>query len=109
MSDPKLTRINKFLSEIGFCSRREADKLIEQGRVKINGEVPLMGTKITNEDKVSVNGKVVHRHKKKKMVYMNSLLKVLKMFRVMREMLFLLAQFMARIMKRILFIRDLAL
>ena len=69
MSDPKLTRINKFLSEIGFCSRRAADKLIEQGRVKINGEVPLMGTKITNEDEVSVNGKVVHRPKKKKMVY----------------------------------------
>ena len=69
MSDLKLTRINKFLSEIGFCSRRAADKLIEQGRVKINGEVPLMGTKITNEDKVSVNGKVVYRPKKKKMVY----------------------------------------
>ena len=69
MSDPKLTRINKFLSEIGFCSRREADKLIEQGRVKINGEVPLMGTKITDEDKVSVNGKAVYRTKKKKMVY----------------------------------------
>ena len=69
MSDLKLTRINKFLSEIGFCSRRAADKLIEQGRVKINGEVPLMGTKITNEDEVSVNGKVVHRPKKKKMVY----------------------------------------
>ena len=69
MSDPKLTRINKFLSEIGFCSRRAADKLIEQGRVKINGEVPLMGTKVSDEDKVSVNGKVVHRPKKKKMVY----------------------------------------
>ena len=55
MSDPKLTRINKFLSEIGFCSRRAADKLIEQGKVKINGEVPLMGTKITNEDEVSGN------------------------------------------------------
>ena len=69
MSDPKFTRINKFLSEIGFCSRRAADKLIEQGRVKINGEVPLMGTKVSDEDEVSVNGKVVHRPKKKKMVY----------------------------------------
>ncbi|SVD40155.1 uncharacterized protein METZ01_LOCUS393009, partial [marine metagenome] len=69
MSDPKLTRINKFLSEIGFCSRRAADKLIEQGRVKINGEVPLTGTKITDEDKVSLNGKVVYRTKKKKMIY----------------------------------------
>jgi len=69
MSDTNLTRINKFLSEIGYCSRRAADKLIEQGRVKINGEVPEMGTKISAEDEVSVNGKVVHRAKKKKMVY----------------------------------------
>lgn len=69
MSEEKLTRINKFLSEIGYCSRRAADKLIEQGRVKINGEVPLMGTKISEKDEVSVNGKVVHRAKNKKMVY----------------------------------------
>jgi len=69
MSEQKLTRINKFLSEIGYCSRRAADKLIEQGRVKINGEVPLMGTKISDADEVSVNGKVVHRVKKKKKVY----------------------------------------
>jgi 23S rRNA pseudouridine2604 synthase len=69
MSDTNLTRINKFLSEIGYCSRRAADKLIEQGRVKINGEIPEMGTKISAEDEVSVNGKLVQRAKKKKMVY----------------------------------------
>jgi len=69
MSDISLTRINKFLSEIGYCSRRGADKLIEQGRVKINGMVPEMGTKISDEDEVSVNEKVVHRAKKKKMIY----------------------------------------
>lgn len=69
MNDTNLTRINKFLSEIGYCSRRAADKLIEQGRVKINGEVPEMGTKISADDEVSVNGKLVHRAKKKKMVY----------------------------------------
>ena len=69
MEENKLTRINKFLSEIGYCSRRAADKLIDQGRVKINGEIPLMGTKVSNEDQVSVNGKVVYRAKKKKMVY----------------------------------------
>ena len=69
MREEKLTRINKFLSEIGYCSRRAADRLIDQGRVKINGEVALMGTKISDEDEVSVNGKVVHRAKKKKMVY----------------------------------------
>ncbi len=69
MQEKKITRINKFLSEIGFCSRREADKLIDQGRIKINGEIPLMGTKITDEDQVSVNGKVVRRAKKKKGIY----------------------------------------
>ena len=69
MEENKLTRINKFLSEIGYCSRRAADKLIDQGRVKINGKIPLMGTKVSDEDEVSVNGKVVHRARKKKMVY----------------------------------------
>ena len=69
MQENKLTRINKFLSEIGYCSRRAADKLIEQGRVKINGETPLIGTKVSDEDEVSVNGQVVRRAKKKKMVY----------------------------------------
>ena len=69
MEENKLTRINKFLSEIGYCSRRAADKLIDQGRVKINGETPLIGTKVSDEDEVSVNGKVVHRARKKKMVY----------------------------------------
>ena len=70
MSTTELTRINKYLSEIGFCSRREADKLIEQGRVTINGEVPEMGTKISEEDEVRVNGKLVSQPEKKKMVYL---------------------------------------
>ncbi len=54
-----LVRINKYLSEIGFCSRREADKLIEENRVTINGKVPEMGTKISSNDKVCVDGKPV--------------------------------------------------
>ena len=70
MVEKKIIRINKFLSEIGYCSRREADKLIEQGRVTINGEVPEMGTKISSEDQVCVNGKRVFHPKKKKMVYL---------------------------------------
>ena len=45
MSDPKLTRINKYLSEQGFCSRRAADKLIEQRRVTINGRISENGHK----------------------------------------------------------------
>jgi 23S rRNA pseudouridine2604 synthase len=51
------TRINKYLSEIGYCSRRAADKLIEEGRVTINGKVPEMGTKVMPGDEVSVDGK----------------------------------------------------
>ena len=70
MSTTELTRINKYLSEIDFCSRREADKLIEQGRITINGEVTEMGTKISEEDEVRVNGKLVSKPKKKKMVYL---------------------------------------
>ena len=69
MSETKQTRINKYLSEIGYCSRRAADKLIEQGRVTINGEIPEMGTKISPGDEVRVNGKPVGG-KSKKRVYL---------------------------------------
>lgn len=67
--EENLTRINKFLSETGFCSRREADKLIDQGRVTINGIVPEMGTKIGPEDEVRVDGKLV-REKKEQRIYL---------------------------------------
>lgn len=59
MEAKKQTRINKYLSEVGYCSRRAADKLIEQGRVTINGRVPEMGTKITEGDEVHVNGELI--------------------------------------------------
>lgn len=55
----QLKRINKFLSEVGYCSRREADKLIDAGRVTINGSVPEMGTKIAPNDVVCVDGKEI--------------------------------------------------
>ncbi|MCF7561103.1 23S rRNA pseudouridine(2604) synthase RluF [Sabulilitoribacter multivorans] len=58
-----LKRINKFLSEVGYCSRREADKLIEAGRVTINGVVPEMGTKIAPNDLVAVDGKEIKNNK----------------------------------------------
>ena len=63
------TRINKFLSESGFCSRREADKLLEEGRITINGIVPEMGTKVSINDEVRVDGKLV-REKRDKPVYL---------------------------------------
>ncbi|MBW7866866.1 MAG: pseudouridine synthase [Brumimicrobium sp.] len=53
------TRINKYLSEIGYCSRRQADKLIEEQRVTINGQIPALGTKVKENDSVEVDGKVV--------------------------------------------------
>jgi 23S rRNA pseudouridine2604 synthase len=55
----KQTRINKYLSEVGYCSRRAADKLIDQGRVTINGQVPEMGTKVVDGDDIRVDGEAV--------------------------------------------------
>lgn len=65
MQDPKQTRINKYLSEAGYCSRRAADKLIDQGRVTINGVVPEMGTKITEGDEVRVDGHLIEEPQEK--------------------------------------------
>lgn len=65
MLEKKITRLNKYLSEVGYCSRREADKLIDQGRVTINGEVPEMGTKVTPDDIVRVNGELINQPKEK--------------------------------------------
>lgn len=53
------TRVNKYLSQAGFCSRREADKLLEQGRVSINGDPIEMGTKVKTGDQVFVDGNLV--------------------------------------------------
>ena|SRR6218665_37135 len=63
------TRINKFLSESGYCSRREADKLLEQGRITINGILPEMGTKVSADDEIRVDGKLI-REKREKPVYL---------------------------------------
>ena len=60
-----LKRINKYLSEIGFCSRREADKLIDSGRVLINGKKAEMGAKVSSDDKVIVNGELLKPTKNK--------------------------------------------
>lgn len=59
-------RLNKYISDSGFCSRREADKLIEKGRVTINGKVPELGTKVSVGDKVCVNGHVIKEVAKNK-------------------------------------------
>ena len=59
MTDPRGTRINKYLSESGYCSRRAADKLIEASRVAINGTPAVMGSRVSSTDHVSVDGKPV--------------------------------------------------
>ena len=64
----KQTRINKYLSEVGYCSRRTADKLIDQGRVTINGKVPEMGTKIIPGDEVRVDGELISEPKEKQQI-----------------------------------------
>ena len=53
------TRINKYLSEIGLCSRREADRWIEQGRVTINGKKPEIGARVTKRSVIRVNGQII--------------------------------------------------
>lgn len=64
-----LVRINKFLSEQGICSRRAADKFLEQGRITIDGEIPLMGTKIGPHNEVRLDGKIVS-HAQKEFTYL---------------------------------------
>jgi 23S rRNA pseudouridine2604 synthase len=61
MDTNDLIRINKYLTEIGYCSRRGADKLIDEGRVTINGKLPELGTKIAPNDVVCVDGKPVSK------------------------------------------------
>lgn len=60
MSDGNGIRLNKFISDSGYCSRREADKLIEQNRVTINGKPSELGTRILPGDEVRVDGKRIH-------------------------------------------------
>ncbi len=64
MAGENLTRLNKYLSEVGYCSRRKADTLIEQGRVTVNGMIPEMGTKVHTGDEVRVNGELIVAPKK---------------------------------------------
>ena len=59
------TRINKYLSEVGYCSRRRADKLIEKGKVTINGNIPEIGTKVEAGDRVEVEGQIIEKSARK--------------------------------------------
>jgi 23S rRNA pseudouridine2604 synthase len=56
MEENTAVRINKYLSEIGYCSRRAADKLIDAGRITVNGNPVEMGMKVTKSDLIAVDG-----------------------------------------------------
>ena len=64
------TRINKYLSELGYCSRRVADRLIKEGKVTINGKIPEMGSKVDEDDQVEVEGQKIEKSTKQKYIYL---------------------------------------
>ena len=64
------TRINKYLSEAGFCSRRAADILIEERKVTINGEITEIGSKVEECDQVKVQGQKIIKSDKQKNIYL---------------------------------------
>jgi len=59
-------RINKYLSEVGFCSRRKADDYISDSRVYINGVPAVLGSKVNIEDEITVDGEIIQYREKKK-------------------------------------------
>lgn len=69
MAEEKV-RINKFLSQSGYCSRREADSLIKQQRILINGAFASMGQQVGLQDQVTVDGEVVQQKTNKKKIYL---------------------------------------
>tara|TARA_A100001388_G_scaffold152215_1_gene113117 strand:- start:541 stop:1263 length:723 start_codon:yes stop_codon:yes gene_type:complete len=64
------TRLNKYLSEVGYCSRRVADRLIKEGKVSINGKIPEIGTKVEEGDQVEVKGQKIEKSTKQKNIYL---------------------------------------
>lgn len=68
---PEGVRINKYMSEAGFCSRREADRLIESGKVYINGEKAVCGDRVTAQDEVKVDGETIQCHEEPVMLIYN--------------------------------------
>lgn len=67
MSEP--VRLNKYLGQIGFCSRRQADKFIEQGRIKVDGQLPELGQKVLPEVDITFDGKKIDQQKDER-IYM---------------------------------------
>ena len=66
--NPTKKRLNKFISETGICSRRGADKLIEEGKVLVNGEIPELGSRVDETDIITIDGNPLTQ--KEKYVYL---------------------------------------
>lgn len=64
-------RINKYLSASGYCSRREADRLLAEGRITIDGETAVLGSKVCPGQKVCVNGRMIQNSETKILIAMN--------------------------------------
>lgn len=64
-------RLNKFLSDAGYCSRREADRLIDAGKVMVNNKPALMGQKVSKQDIVTVNGNKITREEEQIIIAFN--------------------------------------
>ena len=64
-------RLNKYISETGACSRREADKWIEAGRVTCNGMRAVLGHKVQDGDEVRVDGELIGAKKKQIYIALN--------------------------------------
>ncbi len=71
MSELVGVRINKYLSQSGVCSRREADRIIEEGKVTVNGSVATLGTKVNDGDEVKVGGKLVKNAEREVVLALN--------------------------------------
>ena len=65
MANQEKVRLNKYLSESGICSRREADRLIEEGKVTVNGKTAEPGMKVNDRDHITAEGKPVQGREKK--------------------------------------------
>lgn len=59
-------RLNKFLSEMGYCSRRQADALVDEGRISVNNQTAVQGMKVTPEDRICVDGKELNLQQHKR-------------------------------------------
>ena len=66
MSEKK--RLNKYLSEVGYCSRRAADKLMQEGRVVVNNSPAELGTKVNEEDEIKVDNTLIQNLKKSSLI-----------------------------------------